>query len=366
VRRVPTATACTVLDQCIGGACTGTQTLVCNDAEPVHLGLVLAGLRLHVHAVTGFESISCTFRRGASRPRAGPLCRTRSTGRSAGRGSHREAALTQSPVKAKKPLRIALRNLQEGAARGARAPRQGQARRPAARASCEAEINDMHGARHGRLATSSRVIAGARVDASSRADRTHACDAQGEDGRARASCAGGAARAADRDRRRTRPAPSSRRGSAAPCGRSRSTTSTRARVDRAAFATRPLRAVRADHHGRRGQYASRDFGFPRITTPNSSPNMYAPGAIEDTTGGGNATEVTFVAGDAPALVAGFGAVFVDPDLPVSARSPSSATKASRSATPRSRRRTASASSAASSRSTPTPACRSRSSRACGS
>jgi hypothetical protein len=43
--------------------------------------------------------------------------------------------------------------------------------------------------------------------------------------------------------------------------------------------------------------------------------MYAPGAIEDVTGGGNATEVTFVAGDAPALVAGFGAVFVDPDLP---------------------------------------------------
>jgi hypothetical protein len=67
--------------------------------------------------------------------------------------------------------------------------------------------------------------------------------------------------------------------------------------------------------GDAGQYASRDFGFPEDYTPNSSPNMYAPGAIEDLTGGGNATVVTFVAGDAPALVAGFGAVFVDPDLP---------------------------------------------------
>ena len=79
--------------------------------------------------------------------------------------------------------------------------------------------------------------------------------------------------------------------------------------------------------------------------------------LEDVTGGGNATEVTFVVGDAPALVPGFGTVFVDPDTPSVSCSPSSATKASRSATPRSPRRTASASSAASSRSTPTPACR---------
>ena len=86
-------------------------------------------------------------------------------------------------------------------------------------------------------------------------------------------------------------------------------------VDPAAFATDRYAPFGLIITGDAGQYASRDFGFPEDYTPNSSPNMYAPGAIEDVTGGGNATEVTFVAGDAPALVAGFGAVFVDPDLP---------------------------------------------------
>jgi hypothetical protein len=67
--------------------------------------------------------------------------------------------------------------------------------------------------------------------------------------------------------------------------------------------------------GDAAQYASRGFGFPEDYPPGSAPNMYAPGAIEDVIGGGNATEVTFVDGEAPALVAGFGCVFVDPDLP---------------------------------------------------
>src|SRR5262245_28869370 len=86
-------------------------------------------------------------------------------------------------------------------------------------------------------------------------------------------------------------------------------------VDPAAFASDRYSPFGLIITGDAGQYASRDFGFPEDYAPGSLPNMYAPGAIEDTTGGGNASEVTFVAGDAPALVAGFGAVFVDPDLP---------------------------------------------------
>src|SRR5436190_24144031 len=86
-------------------------------------------------------------------------------------------------------------------------------------------------------------------------------------------------------------------------------------VDPAAFAVDRYAPFGLIVTGDAGQYASRDFGFPEDYTPSSSPSMYAPGAIEDVTGGGNATEVTFVDGDAPALVAGFGLVFVDPDLP---------------------------------------------------
>jgi hypothetical protein len=86
-------------------------------------------------------------------------------------------------------------------------------------------------------------------------------------------------------------------------------------VDPAAFATDRYAPFGLIITGDAGQYASRDFGFPEDYSPSSSPNMYAPGPIEDVTGGGHATEVTFVDGDAPALVAGFGAVFVDPDLP---------------------------------------------------
>ena len=86
-------------------------------------------------------------------------------------------------------------------------------------------------------------------------------------------------------------------------------------VDPAAFAADRYAPFGLIVTGDTGQYASRDFGFPEDYAASSSPNMYAPGPIEDATGGGRATEVTFVDGDAPALVAGFGLVFVDPDLP---------------------------------------------------
>ena len=56
--------ACTVLDQCIGGTCTGTQTLVCNDAEPCTSDACTPAFGCTFTPVTGFESISCTFRRG--------------------------------------------------------------------------------------------------------------------------------------------------------------------------------------------------------------------------------------------------------------------------------------------------------------
>lgn len=67
--------------------------------------------------------------------------------------------------------------------------------------------------------------------------------------------------------------------------------------------------------GESGQYASRDFGFPSDYPTSSAPNAYAPGPIEHVFGGGNVTVVTFVANGGEAGVAGFGLVFVDPDLP---------------------------------------------------
>ena len=69
--------------------------------------------------------------------------------------------------------------------------------------------------------------------------------------------------------------------------------------------------------GEDGQYASRGFGFPEDFMPLSAPNMYAPGPIDNTFGGGNETTVTFSAAGSPAAVAGFGAAFIDPDLSVS-------------------------------------------------
>lgn len=69
--------------------------------------------------------------------------------------------------------------------------------------------------------------------------------------------------------------------------------------------------------GTDGQYASRTFTFPRDFNPSSPPNMYAPGPISTSPSdpGGHDTDVTFVAGGLPALVAGFGAVFIDADYP---------------------------------------------------
>jgi hypothetical protein len=66
--------------------------------------------------------------------------------------------------------------------------------------------------------------------------------------------------------------------------------------------------------GEGGQFASQGFGFPESFPPNSGPNMYAPGPVENLFGGGNRTTVTFVASAMTAAVAGFGAVFIDPDL----------------------------------------------------
>src|SRR6185295_9528764 len=67
--------------------------------------------------------------------------------------------------------------------------------------------------------------------------------------------------------------------------------------------------------GDAGQFASPDFGFPADYPTSSPPNAYAPGPMADTFGGGNETEVTFVTPSGPALVDGFGAAFLDPDLP---------------------------------------------------
>jgi hypothetical protein len=75
----------------------------------------------------------------------------------------------------------------------------------------------------------------------------------------------------------------------------------------------------ADTHGivvtgERGQFASRAFGFPDDYPTSSAPNQYAPGPVNLGLGGGNQTDVTFVVASQPAAVAGFGAVFSDPDL----------------------------------------------------
>jgi len=66
--------------------------------------------------------------------------------------------------------------------------------------------------------------------------------------------------------------------------------------------------------GAGGQYASQAFGFPEDYPTSSAPNQYAPGPIEMTLGGGNETELSFLAGAEPGAVAGFGVVFIDPDV----------------------------------------------------
>ena len=67
--------------------------------------------------------------------------------------------------------------------------------------------------------------------------------------------------------------------------------------------------------GTDGQYASESFGFPEDYVPSSPPNMYAPGPMTDDSSGGHETEVTFIVGGEAAVVAGFGAVFIDTDFP---------------------------------------------------
>ena len=70
--------------------------------------------------------------------------------------------------------------------------------------------------------------------------------------------------------------------------------------------------------GQGGQYVDRSFEYPSQYVPVSAPNMYAPGPIGSKrlgVPGGCRSTVTFVSGGRPARVAGFGAVFIDPDYP---------------------------------------------------
>jgi hypothetical protein len=63
-----------------------------------------------------------------------------------------------------------------------------------------------------------------------------------------------------------------------------------------------------------GQYAGRNFGTREFRAV-SPPNAYAPGPIAGVPGTNTTTVVTFSAGGAPGLVAGFGCFFVDADYP---------------------------------------------------
>jgi len=67
--------------------------------------------------------------------------------------------------------------------------------------------------------------------------------------------------------------------------------------------------------GESGQYAGTGFNYPSHYPPVSQPNTYAPGPPAAPSGGGNETDVTFFAGQAQGLVAGFGAYFIDADFP---------------------------------------------------
>jgi len=70
--------------------------------------------------------------------------------------------------------------------------------------------------------------------------------------------------------------------------------------------------------GTEGQYAVRSFGGDTMK-PGSPPNMYAPGPLATSSDppprGGHRSEITFVANGSKAVVAGFGAVFIDADWP---------------------------------------------------
>lgn len=70
--------------------------------------------------------------------------------------------------------------------------------------------------------------------------------------------------------------------------------------------------------GTGGQYAARSFGGDEMK-PASPPNMYAPGPLATASDppprGGHRSEITFVANGSKAVVAGFGAVFIDADWP---------------------------------------------------
>jgi hypothetical protein len=71
--------------------------------------------------------------------------------------------------------------------------------------------------------------------------------------------------------------------------------------------------------GESGQYVSRAFWSPGDFVSVSRYNMYAPGPIDFTgtsgAAGGNETDVTFWAGGADLLAAGFGCYFIDADYP---------------------------------------------------
>jgi hypothetical protein len=71
--------------------------------------------------------------------------------------------------------------------------------------------------------------------------------------------------------------------------------------------------------GTDGQYADESFDWPDEFTASSPPNMYAPGppatASDPPPRGGHETQITFTANGSAAGVAGFGAVFIDPDYP---------------------------------------------------
>ncbi len=72
--------------------------------------------------------------------------------------------------------------------------------------------------------------------------------------------------------------------------------------------------------GEGGQFASQNFIYsPSDWTAVSGVNMYAPGPVVDqfapNPAGGNQTTVEFFDGGTPALTAGFGLYFIDPDFP---------------------------------------------------
>jgi hypothetical protein len=70
--------------------------------------------------------------------------------------------------------------------------------------------------------------------------------------------------------------------------------------------------------GEGGQYVSRAFRWPGDFVALSKPNMYAPGPVVWNgawDAGGNQTDVTFSAGGADMLAAGFACYFIDADYP---------------------------------------------------